>query len=130
MTTKPPLVPHPTVVKLRELRTAAGLSLQGMQEEHFIPAVVIGSYERGDRKPSVNRLDEILHIFGYELVAVPIGSTVLPSGQAHVWTHDEAATVLASIAAFLATDGPTRVDPAVLADVTRRIAEQRTGGAG
>lgn len=67
--------PHPVCVMLRELRHAARLSLAQVEEKYGINAVVLGSYERGDRLPSVGKVDAILRrVYGYELRAVPVGS--------------------------------------------------------
>lgn len=63
--------PHEICAMLRDLRRAAGLSLAEMQTQHGIPAVVLGAYERGDREPPLKKLDFILNVFGYKLVAVP-----------------------------------------------------------
>jgi hypothetical protein len=45
---------------------------------------VLGSYERGDRMPSVARADAVLHGYGYRIVAVPVDfdATRLPSDMA------------------------------------------------
>lgn len=52
------------------------------REPHRIPAlgrrtgiagVVVGSYERGDRRVTLDRADQILAEFGLELAAVPKG---------------------------------------------------------
>lgn len=66
---RPPL--HPLCARLRELRIAAGLSLAQIQERHGFPAVVIASYERGDRTPPVDKLDTLLRIYNHRLSAVP-----------------------------------------------------------
>ena len=67
---EPDLV-HPLCAMLRELRTAARLSLAQFEQRYGIPAVVVGAYERGDRIPPLNKLETILGCFGYKLVAVP-----------------------------------------------------------
>ncbi len=63
--------PHPLCTKLRDIRTAAGISLSEFERRYKIPAVVIGSYERGDRIPSIERLDAIYSIFGYRISVIP-----------------------------------------------------------
>ncbi|HLU33333.1 MAG TPA: transcriptional regulator [Natronosporangium sp.] len=62
--------------RLRAIRQQQGLSLQGVEEksEGRWKAVVVGSYERGDRAVTVNRLAEIA-----EFYRVPI-SELLPEG--------------------------------------------------
>ncbi len=67
---KPPA--HPLCAKIRALRKAAGVSLMQFEEQHGIPSVVIGAYERGDRIPTVLKLDRIFRVFGYRLDAVPL----------------------------------------------------------
>ncbi len=63
--------PHPVCRTLRELRKATGLSLNQVQARQGINAIVLGSYERGDRIPPLNKIEEILNAFGYTLKAVP-----------------------------------------------------------
>src|SRR5688572_10900296 len=58
--------------RLRELRQAAGLSLAQFQEKTSVPAVAMGSYERGDRRATVERADELLAIFGKKLAVVDL----------------------------------------------------------
>lgn len=68
---------HPVCEKMRELRKAAGLSLTDMEKRHGISAVMMGSYERGDRTPPLSKIDALLGMFGYTLAAVPIDSTAV-----------------------------------------------------
>lgn len=65
--------PHPIAQELRKLRKAARMSLNAVEERHGVSAVVVGSWERGDREISVKKLDMALRWFGYRLAAVPIG---------------------------------------------------------
>src|SRR5204862_2719624 len=60
--------------RLRAIRTQQGLSLHGVEEksEGRWKAVVVGSYERGDRAVTVQRLAELADFYG-----VPI-SELLP----------------------------------------------------
>lgn len=69
--------------RLRAIRTQQGLSLHGVEEksEGRWKAVVVGSYERGDRAVTVQRLAELAEFYG-----VPVGE-LLP---------DEAASAAAS----------------------------------
>src|SRR5688572_33262841 len=62
--------------RLRSIRQQQGLSLQGVEEKSDgrWKAVVVGSYERGDRAVTVNRLAEIA-----EFYRVPV-SELLPEG--------------------------------------------------
>jgi len=62
---------HPICKQIKDLRVAARLSLAQAEELLGISGIVIGSYERGDRMPSVARIDEILHGYGYRLAALP-----------------------------------------------------------
>lgn len=57
--------------QLRAVRTAAGLSLQGVEQRSSgrWKAVVVGSYERGDRAITVQRLAELA-----EFYEVPVAS--------------------------------------------------------
>lgn len=63
--------PHPVCRTLRELRRATGLSLSQVQDRMGINAIVLGSYERGDRTPPLSKIEEVLNAFGYTLRAVP-----------------------------------------------------------
>lgn len=62
--------------RLRAIRTQQGLSLHGVEEKSQgrWKAVVVGSYERGDRAVTVQRLAELADFYG-----VPVGE-LLPEG--------------------------------------------------
>ena len=62
--------------RLRSIRQQQGLSLQGVEEKSNgrWKAVVVGSYERGDRAVTVQRLAELAEFYG-----VPVGE-LLPEG--------------------------------------------------
>ncbi len=62
--------------RLRAIRTQQGLSLHGVEEKSRgrWKAVVVGSYERGDRAVTVQRLAELAEFYG-----VPIAE-LLPAG--------------------------------------------------
>jgi transcriptional regulator with XRE-family HTH domain len=62
--------------RLRSIRTQQGLSLHGVEEKSRgrWKAVVVGSYERGDRAVTVQRLAELAEFYG-----VPI-QELLPEG--------------------------------------------------
>jgi len=63
--------------RLRAIRTQQGLSLHGVEEksEGRWKAVVVGSYERGDRAVTVQRLAELADFYG-----VPVGE-LLPDEE-------------------------------------------------
>ena len=64
-------------LRLRAIRTQQGLSLHGVEEKsqgHW-KAVVVGSYERGDRAVTVQRLSELAGFYG-----IPVHE-LLPEGQ-------------------------------------------------
>jgi transcriptional regulator with XRE-family HTH domain len=71
--------------RLRAIRTQQGLSLHGVEERSGgqWKAVVVGSYERGDRAVSVQRLADLAEFYG-----VPVAE-LLP--------EDEAATAAAPV---------------------------------
>lgn len=69
--------PHPLCAQLRELRLAAGLSLTEAQERYGFNAILVGSYERGDRVPPLPKIDALFRAYGYELVAAPMGSAAV-----------------------------------------------------
>ena len=64
-------------MRLRAIRQQQGLSLQGVEEKSDgrWKAVVVGSYERGDRAVTVQRLSDLADFYG-----VPIGE-LLPGAQ-------------------------------------------------
>ena len=64
--------------RLRAIRTQQGLSLHGVEEksEGRWKAVVVGSYERGDRAVTVQRLSELADFYG-----VPVNE-LLPEREA------------------------------------------------
>src|SRR5438067_10803447 len=64
--------------KLRAIRTQQGLSLHGVEEKSQgrWKAVVVGSYERGDRAVTVQRLSELADFYG-----VPVNE-LLPEREA------------------------------------------------
>jgi transcriptional regulator with XRE-family HTH domain len=64
--------------RLRSIRTQQGLSLQGVEEKSQgrWKAVVVGSYERGDRAVTVQRLAQLADFYG-----VPV-SELLPEEAA------------------------------------------------
>src|SRR3954447_12057476 len=63
--------------RLRAIRTQQGLSLHGVEEKSQgrWKAVVVGSYERGDRAVTVQKLAELADFYG-----VPVAE-VLPDGS-------------------------------------------------
>jgi transcriptional regulator with XRE-family HTH domain len=66
--------------RLRSIRQQQGLSLQGVEEKSNgrWKAVVVGSYERGDRAVTVSRLAELADFY-----RVPV-SELLPDGRTAV----------------------------------------------
>ena len=75
------MIRHPIYNKLRQLREAAELTLPAAAEQMKVSAAALGSWERGDRRPSLARVDEILHHFGYELRVVAIGAVLLDPAE-------------------------------------------------
>ncbi len=70
--------------RLRAIRTQQGLSLHGVEEKSKgrWKAVVVGSYERGDRAVTVQRLSELAEFYGVPVnELLPEGSTI-PSAEA------------------------------------------------
>ena len=64
--------PHPICVQLHIERMKAGLSLSQLSKLIGVPDVVIGSYERGDQRPNLQRLEPLVAHFGLEVVLRPI----------------------------------------------------------
>ncbi len=67
---------HPICALLRELRHKAGLSLTDVEaKSHGLhKAVVVGSYERGDRMPPLASADALLGFYRHQLTVVPLGA--------------------------------------------------------
>jgi transcriptional regulator with XRE-family HTH domain len=76
--------------RLRAIRTQQGLSLHGVEEKSQgrWKAVVVGSYERGDRAVTVQRLSELADFYG-----VPV-SELLPEGHAVTGANEPAARLV------------------------------------
>jgi transcriptional regulator with XRE-family HTH domain len=69
--------------RLRAIRTQQGLSLHGVEERSGgrWKAVVVGSYERGDRAVSVQRLSELAEFYGVPVnELLPDAETAAASG--------------------------------------------------
>ena len=68
--------------RLRAIRTQQGLSLHGVEEKSRgrWKAVVVGSYERGDRAVTVQRLAELAEFYGVPVQELLPGGT--PGGAA------------------------------------------------
>lgn len=68
--------------RLRAIRTQQGLSLHGVEEKSKgrWKAVVVGSYERGDRAVTVQKLSELAAFYGVPVAELLPGGS--PSGAA------------------------------------------------
>jgi transcriptional regulator with XRE-family HTH domain len=75
---------HPVCAQMRALRVAAGLSLNEAADRIGISAIALGSYERGDRNPPLQRLEQIFRAYGYTVVAAPheLNAVRLPGDMA------------------------------------------------
>ena len=74
--------------RLRAIRNQQGLSLQGVEDKSHgrWKAVVVGSYERGDRAVTVQRLSELALFYGVpvsELLPDPRRPARPPAGRPH-----------------------------------------------
>lgn len=91
--------PHPYAIavgrRIRELRVARGMSLRDVAnasiraEIRSIPAIVLGSYERADRAPTIGRLHDIAQLLGVSVTAL------LPDGDTNGTPHQLHAAMLA-----------------------------------
>ena len=73
---------HAVGMRLRLIRKQQRLSLQAVEKrsEGRFKAVVVGSYERGDRTVSVNRLSELAEFYGVPITELlPPGSVPSPT---------------------------------------------------
>lgn len=60
----------PIAAQMRQARENRGWSLEAAAAKTGIPAVVIGSYERGDRQPPLHKLREWVEAFGHQLIVL------------------------------------------------------------
>jgi transcriptional regulator with XRE-family HTH domain len=94
--------------RLRAIRTQQGMSLQAVERKSDgrWKAVVVGSYERGDRSISVTRLADLADFY-----AVPINE-LLPGGRTYAIRADEMPRIVLDLAVLHALDeergGPLR----------------------
>lgn len=58
--------------KLKEIRNLRGLSLKEVEarSKGRFKSVTVGSYERGDRRPTVPQVDELLAFYGYGRIKI------------------------------------------------------------
>jgi transcriptional regulator with XRE-family HTH domain len=62
---------HHVCKQMRDLRRAGGWSLADAEKVTGVAHIAIGSYERGDRNPSLTKAEQVLNGYGYTLVAIP-----------------------------------------------------------
>jgi transcriptional regulator with XRE-family HTH domain len=105
--------------RLRAIRTQQGLSLHGVEEKSHgrWKAVVVGSYERGDRAVTVQRLSELADFYG-----VPVAE-LLPETTAASAAANEPAPRLIIDLEQLSTVPPQQSAP--LARYAATIQSQR-----
>ncbi len=70
--------------RLREIRAQQGLSLHAVEERSGgrLKAVVIGSYERGDRAITVQKLADLAEFYTVPVAEILPDATTTPSGPA------------------------------------------------
>lgn len=105
--------------KLRSIRQQQGLSLQKVEDKSGgrWKAVVVGSYERGDRAVTVTRLAELADFYGVPVTALLPGD----GGTGENADHERVRLDLATLAEVAATDD----DAAPLARYAATIQAQR-----
>lgn len=103
--------------RLRSIRQQQGLSLQGVEEKSSgrWKAVVVGSYERGDRSVTVARLNELA-----EFYRVPISELLPGEGPTRL---DGAGKVVIDLEALTRLQAQENVGP--LLRLARSIQQQR-----
>ena len=69
----------PIAVRMRAIRQSLGLTLDQAAAKTGIDAVVLGSWERGDRHPAVERIAYVLTVYGYHLAVVGPDERVVPT---------------------------------------------------
>jgi transcriptional regulator with XRE-family HTH domain len=104
--------------RLRAIRTQQGLSLQGVEQKSRgrWKAVVVGSYERGDRAVTVQRLAELADFYGVPVqallpdaapaaAAAPPPKLVLDLERLHTVSHERAGPLLRYVATIQSQRG-------------------------
>jgi len=82
----PPLNQKELGARMRAAREAIGETLLTADARTGIPSVVLGSYERGDRNPSLHRAAEWVAAFGHRLVVLsPDERVVSTKTTGEVW---------------------------------------------
>jgi transcriptional regulator with XRE-family HTH domain len=95
--------PDRIAMQMRDERRRLNLSLDQAAVRIQMPAVVLGSYERGDRQPSLPKLRAWVEGLAHKLVAIPTGGAAIgaslrieyavaygPSGDGLIECADEA----------------------------------------
>ena len=82
--------PESVALRLRQLRKKRGLSLQDVETSSrgAIKAVVLGSYERGDRALSLKRAIEIATFYGIPVSQLLMSAKAEASGQSGITIVD------------------------------------------
>lgn len=115
---------HPIMDEVRALRKALDLSIEAVAHQVGVTTVALGSWERGNRQPTLGAVDSVLAEFGYELRAVPIGSAIRPPADStSVLTGAEMVGHLRQVIAQLERLDRQPVNPALLAAVRRDLTE-------
>ena len=88
--------------RLRAIRTQQGLSLHGVEEKSRgrWKAVVVGSYERGDRSVTVQKLAELAEFYGVPVSELLPGDVLLtgtPAGVGPLKDGDEVSVTIERI---------------------------------
>lgn len=104
--------------RLRAIRTQQGLSLHGVEEKSKgrWKAVVVGSYERGDRAVTVQRLHELADFYG-----IPVNE-LLPESEASSPASEAAPRLIIDLEKLTAVPAP---QAAPLARYAHTIQSQR-----
>ena len=104
--------------RLRAIRTQQGLSLHGVEEksEGHWKAVVVGSYERGDRAVTVQRLAELADFYG-----VPVQALLRLSIWELLWNDEVPDAVAIDEAVELAHALSTDESPAFVNGLLARL---------
>ncbi len=105
--------------RLRAIRQQQGLSLQGVEEKSAgrWKAVVVGSYERGDRAVTVSRLAELADFY-----RVPVAELLPESGPTR---SDSAGKIVLDLAKLYDNTGDGETDLGYVAKYARAIQQAR-----
>lgn len=83
------LLADPIIGRLRAMRNALGMSIADAAQHAGMSVAAVGSYERGERSPSVPTMRALLSSYRYDLLAASADEMLVPlrPGEAGMWAE-------------------------------------------